>query len=93
MSREIILARRARFVAAALAALGATACSGSDSEPQACLSPVGDSGALSDAATGGSGGVLSDAATGGSGGAVSDSSVDDAETSTDANSSDGSQDQ
>ena len=39
MSRDAILARRARFIAAALAALGAGACS-QDATVRPCLSPV-----------------------------------------------------
>ncbi len=45
MSRDIILARRARFIAAALATITAGACS--DSSAQACLAPVGGAGGVS----------------------------------------------
>jgi hypothetical protein len=62
MPRDIILARRARFIAAGLAALSVVACSG-DGEPQPCLAPVGGSGGTApDASTGGTGGTLVDAA-------------------------------
>ncbi len=37
-SKRIILARRAKFVAAALAGLNAAMCGGETSEPQPCLS-------------------------------------------------------
>ncbi len=43
-TRRSILARRARFVAAALTAVGVGACSGED-EPQVCLTPLGDASA------------------------------------------------
>jgi hypothetical protein len=44
-SKRLILARRARFVAAALAGVAATAnACGGDAEPQPCLSPLYDGG-------------------------------------------------
>lgn len=52
-ARDVILARRARFVAAALAAIAAGSCSGEGS-PKPCLAPIGH---------GGTGGVPSDAST------------------------------
>jgi hypothetical protein len=53
MSRDVILARRARFIATALAAIAAGSCSGEGS-PKPCLSPIGQ---------GGTGGTPSDAST------------------------------
>jgi hypothetical protein len=50
--RETILARRARFIAAALAGVGIGACSG-ESSPQVCLAPIGDSGVVNDASADG----------------------------------------
>ena len=73
MSRDIILARRARLIAAGLAALGAAACG--ESRPGPCLSVGGAGGVLNDGASGGSGGNPSDAASSSSGGS-SDAAVD-----------------
>jgi hypothetical protein len=64
--RDAILARRARFIAAALAGVGIGACSG-ESSPQVCLAPIGDSGVLSDASADGH----ADASAGASGSAGS----------------------
>jgi hypothetical protein len=50
--RDAILARRARFIAAALAGVGIGACSG-ESSPQVCLAPIGDSGVVNDASADG----------------------------------------
>lgn len=73
MSRDVILARRARFIAADLATITAGACS--DSSAQACLAPVGGAGGVSpDGSVDSGGDADSAAATGGSGGsAASDS--------------------
>jgi hypothetical protein len=52
-ARDVILARRARFIAAALAAIAAGSCSG-EGAPKPCLAPIGH---------GGTGGMPSDAST------------------------------
>jgi hypothetical protein len=48
-AKRLILARRARFVAAALAGV-AVACGGSEAEPEVCLSPLAPRDAGGDAA-------------------------------------------
>jgi hypothetical protein len=47
--RRVILARRARFLTAAVAGMAVSACGGETSGPEPCLSPVYDAGSDADA--------------------------------------------